>query len=100
MNAVLESIRELSRPAEAASELHELSMRLAAFTTIPPEIQEPVREVTDAVDFGTRTLPALNTFLTDVGAGLDFSIVGIYVAKAVSTAGEPPNVFIRIRHRF
>jgi hypothetical protein len=57
-------------------------------------------EVTDAVDFGTRTLPALNTFLTDVGAGLDFSVVGLYVAKAVSTSGEPPNVFIRIRHRF
>ena len=49
---------------------------------------------------GMRTVPALNTFLTDVGAGLDFSIVGIYVAKAVSVAGEPPNVFIRIRHRF
>jgi len=57
-------------------------------------------EVTDAVDFGTRTLPALNTFLTDVGAGLDFSVVGLYVAKAVSTSSEPPNVFIRVRHRF
>ena len=50
MNAVLQTIRDLSRPAEAASELHELSMRLSAFTTIPPEIQEPVSEVTDAVD--------------------------------------------------
>ena len=57
-------------------------------------------DVSDATDFGTRTLPALNTFLTDVGAGLDFSIVGVYVAKAVSTSSEPPNVFIRIRHRF
>lgn len=57
-------------------------------------------EVTDAVDFGTRTMPALNTFLTDVGAGLDFSVVGVYVAKAVSVSKEPPNVFIRIRHRF
>jgi hypothetical protein len=55
---------------------------------------------TDAVDFGTRTLPALNTFLTDVGAGIDLSVFGIYVAKAVSVASEPPNVFIRIRHRF
>lgn len=57
-------------------------------------------DVFDAVDFGTRTFPALNTFMTDVGAGLDFSVVGIYVAKAVSVANEPPNVFIRIRHRF
>jgi hypothetical protein len=50
MNATLETIRDLSRPAEAAEELHELSMRLAAFTEIPPEIQGPVRELTDAVD--------------------------------------------------
>jgi hypothetical protein len=57
-------------------------------------------DASDAVDFGTRTLPALNSFLTDVGAGIDLSIFGIYVAKAVSVASEPPNVFIRIRHRF
>ena len=36
MNAVLETIRDLSRPAEAASELLRLSHRLGAHTTIPP----------------------------------------------------------------
>lgn len=50
MNAVLETIRDLSRPADAAGELHELSMRLAYLETIPAEIQAEVREVTDAVD--------------------------------------------------
>jgi hypothetical protein len=50
MNAVLQTIRDLSRPAEAAEELHELSMRLAYDETIPPEIQASVRELTDAVD--------------------------------------------------
>ena len=50
MNAVLQTIRDLSRPAEAASELHELSMELAYHETIPPAIQERVRELTDAVD--------------------------------------------------
>ena len=50
MNAVLETIRDLSRPAEAASELHGLSMELAYHETIPPEIQARVRELTDAVD--------------------------------------------------
>jgi uncharacterized protein (DUF2384 family) len=50
MNAVLQTIRDLSRPAEAASELHELSMELAYTETIPPEIQERVRELTGAVD--------------------------------------------------
>jgi hypothetical protein len=55
---------------------------------------------TDPVDFGTGTLPTLNSFLTDVGAGIDLSVFGIYIAKAVSVASEPPNVFLRIRHRF
>ncbi len=50
MNAVLETIRDLSRPAEAASELHELSMELAYHDTIPPAIQGRVRELTDAID--------------------------------------------------
>jgi hypothetical protein len=57
-------------------------------------------DASDATDFGARTLPALSTFLTDVGTGVDFSIFGVYVAKAVSTSSEPPNVFVRIRHRF
>lgn len=50
MNAVLETIRDLSRPADAAGELHALSMRLAALETIPPDIRAEVLEVTDAVD--------------------------------------------------
>src|SRR4051794_39837046 len=54
MNAVLETIRDLSRPAEAASELLRLSHQLGAHTTIPPAIQKPVLEITDAVD-GNRT---------------------------------------------
>lgn len=50
MNAVLETIRDLSRPAEAANELHELSMELAYHETIPPGIQARVGELTNAVD--------------------------------------------------
>lgn len=50
MNAVLETIRHLSRPAEAANELHELSMELAYHETIPPDVQARVRELTAAVD--------------------------------------------------
>jgi DNA-binding transcriptional regulator YiaG len=50
MNAILETIRDLSRPAEAAGELHQLSMELAYHETIPPEVQAAVRELTDAVD--------------------------------------------------
>ncbi len=50
MNAVLETIHDLSRPAEAADELHALNMELARHDTIPPRVQGEVREMTDAVD--------------------------------------------------
>ena len=59
MNAVLDTIRDLSRPAEAAAELHALSMHLAYLETIPPDVQAEVREVTDAVarhDWSWRTV--------------------------------------------
>ncbi len=45
-------------------------------------------------------LPPLSTFRADVGAGVDFGSFGIYVAKATSTASEPMNVIVRIKHRF
>jgi len=46
------------------------------------------------------SLPGFDTFRTDVGLGLDLGIAGIYVAKAVSSAKEPANVFVRFRNRF
>ena len=45
-------------------------------------------------------LPPFSSFRTDVGAGLDFDRFGVYVAKALSKAGEPARVFIRLQHRF
>ena len=45
-------------------------------------------------------LPQLNTFRTDVGLGLDFTGLGLYVAKAVSDAKEPANFVVRVRRRF
>jgi uncharacterized protein (DUF2384 family) len=50
MNAVLATIRNLADPSAAAEELHALNMALAAVETIPVEVQEQVRELTDAVD--------------------------------------------------
>jgi outer membrane protein assembly factor BamA len=46
------------------------------------------------------SLPGLDTYRTDVGLGLDLGIIGVYVAKAVSSPKEPANVFLRIRNRF
>ncbi|HET7585836.1 MAG TPA: BamA/TamA family outer membrane protein [Gemmatimonadaceae bacterium] len=50
--------------------------------------------------YPSGAFPALATFRTDVGAGLDLGLVGVYVAKAVSDGAEPANVFVRVRHRF
>lgn len=50
--------------------------------------------------YPSASLPGFDTFRTDVGAGLDLGIVGIYVAKAVSSSKEPANFFVRVRDRF
>jgi hypothetical protein len=52
------------------------------------------------VNFGRRDFPPLSTYRTDLGAGVDFNLVGVYVAKALSVPREPLNVFLRVRHRF
>lgn len=45
-------------------------------------------------------LPSLGSLRTDVGAGIDFGLVGVYVAKAVSQPGSPANLYVRLRARF
>jgi two-component system nitrogen regulation response regulator NtrX len=55
------------------------------------------------VDFGRgwrTTTPWPSRYRGDVGAGLDLGLIGAYVAKAVTDAGEPLRFFIRIRRRF
>jgi hypothetical protein len=46
------------------------------------------------------SVPSPSTFKTDAGAGIDFDVVALFVAKALSDWGEPPNFLIRLRHRF
>jgi hypothetical protein len=50
MTALLETIADLTRPAEAAEELMVLNHRLAEHLVIPPDIQAVVKQITDAVD--------------------------------------------------
>lgn len=45
-------------------------------------------------------IPALRTFRTSLGLGIDFGGLGLYVAKAVSTGREPMNVLLRVGRRF
>ena len=49
---------------------------------------------------GRHEFPSLSSYRTDIGAGLDFDRLGMYVAKAISVPKEPVNVFVRVRHRF
>jgi hypothetical protein len=54
----------------------------------------------DGLTFDRNQVPALSTFRTNLGVGLDFDVLGVYVAKAMSEPQEPANFFVRIRHRF
>ena len=50
--------------------------------------------------YGASDFPDLSTFRTDLGAGVDFGILGLYVAKSVSDGSEKPNFLVRLRRRF
>ena len=52
-----------------------------------------------AGQFPASEIPPLRDWLADVGLGLDWGGLGIYVAKAV-TAREPVRVILRLDHRF
>ena len=52
------------------------------------------------LNYGRTELPPLSSYRTDIGGGLDFDQIGIYLAKALSEPAEPLNVFFRVRHRF
>ena len=49
--------------------------------------------------YSRGAFPALSTFRSDVGVGLDVGGIGIYASKSVSTPSQPVNFFIRLRHR-
>jgi len=54
----------------------------------------------DELTFDRGKLPSFASFRTNLGIGLEFDVVGVYVAKAMSDPKEPANFFVRIRHRF
>lgn len=54
----------------------------------------------DSLTYDRNRLPPLSTFKTDLGVGLDFDVIGAYVAKAMSAPRQPANFFVRIKHRF
>jgi hypothetical protein len=50
--------------------------------------------------YGSGSIPSFSSFRTDIGVGLDFNAVGLYLAKPLSAAGQPARVFLRLQHRF
>ena len=52
------------------------------------------------LQYTSHSFPRFGTFRTDVGVGLDLGLIGVYVAKAVSSSKEPANVFLRVHRRF
>ena len=54
----------------------------------------------DGLHYPKSSIPSLRTFRSDIGAGLDFGIFGVYVAQAVSDTELKPNFFIRLGRRF
>jgi hypothetical protein len=59
-----------------------------------------VGQPSGTLQYSSRSFPRFGTFRTDVGLGLDLGIIGVYVAKAVSSPKEPANVFLRVHRQF
>jgi hypothetical protein len=59
-----------------------------------------VGQPSGTLEYSSHSFPRFGTFRTDVGLGLDLGILGIYVAKSVSSSKEPANVFLRVHRRF
>ena len=53
-----------------------------------------------ATTYAKDDVPSLSSFRADIGAGIDFGSVGVYVAKATTTAREPMNVIVRVKLPF
>jgi hypothetical protein len=59
-----------------------------------------VGQPSGTLEYSSRSFPRFGTFRTDIGLGLDLGIIGVYVAKSVSSPKEPANVFLRVHRRF
>lgn len=55
---------------------------------------------TGTLRYEKGSVPAFSTFRADVGVGLRFDDLGVYVAKSLSDRDAPANLFIRLKPRF
>lgn len=52
------------------------------------------------IRYPSSTLPSLDTFKYDAGAGVDLHWLGVYVAKSLTDWSNPAKLIVRLRHRF
>lgn len=50
--------------------------------------------------YASGAMPPLGSFRSDLGVGLDFDVLGIYLAKPLSSPQLPMRVFLSLHHRF
>ena len=63
-------------------------------TVVPGAVLPP------SLVYGTGSVPSLGGFRTDVGAGIDFGGLGLYVSRGLSEPARRTNVFVRLHERF
>jgi len=83
-----------SRPFDVFN-IPALRLRSVGFTASPVGVL-----FIDAGRGWRTTLPWPTAYKSDVGAGLDLGLIGVYVAKAMSDPSEPLRFFVRINRRF
>lgn len=83
-----------SRPFDVFN-IPALRLRSVGFTASPVGVL-----FIDAGRGWRTTLPWPTAYKSDVGAGLDLGLIGVYVAKAMSDPSEPLRFFMRINRRF
>jgi hypothetical protein len=54
----------------------------------------------DGLSFPRGTAPLFRGFRTDVGVGLDFGVIGAYVAQPLTGDDAAPRAFLRLGRRF
>jgi len=59
-----------------------------------------VNEPGSPFNMSRSVIPPLSTFESDAGLGLDFGVLGVYAAKALSDGHQPVHFFLRLQHRF
>ncbi len=59
-----------------------------------------VGEESDGLIYGRASIPRIGTFRSDLGAGVDFGLFGLYVAQPLSEPREQPRLFVRVGQRF